>query len=250
MAAKKLKDKNITVENAEVVEPIVEEKEVLQDFWATNGKKIVIAAASLLILVGGYFGYKKLIAEPKEMKAAEAIFPAEAIFDKMSATNFTKDSVNLALNGGTANGVAFKGLLKVISEFSGTASGNRANYLAGAAYMHNGEFEKSIKHLKDFDSNGAHQMEIEKNIMLGQDYAELKKTDEALNSFKKATTVNTKDNALTSNALYLAGKYAKKIGNNKEAIELFQKLKDNYPADNTVQGGEVDKYLATLGVTK
>jgi tetratricopeptide (TPR) repeat protein len=240
----------------EIEQPIITEKvdldetQKLKSFWDKYSKPFLIGLAAGVLIFGGYWGYKKLISEPKEMKAAEAIFPAEAIFDQMDKTGFTKDSINLALNGGNANGVAFKGLLKVIGEYGGTACGNRANYLVGASYMHNGEFEKSIKHLKDFDANGAYQMDIKRNLMLGNDYAELKKTDEALAAFKSATTINAKDNALTADALFMAGRYAKKIGKTKEAIELFQKLKDDYPADQAVQAGEVDKNLATLGVTK
>jgi tetratricopeptide (TPR) repeat protein len=248
MAKKKVTEEIEQPIIAEQVE--IDETQKLKSFWNKYSKPFAIGFAAGVLIFGGYFGYKKLIKEPNEMKAAEAIYAAEAIFDQMDKTGFTKDSVNLALNGGNSNGVAFKGLLKVISEYGGTACGNRANYLVGASYMHNGEFEKSIKHLKDFNANGAQQMDIKRNLMLGQDYAELKKTDEALAAFKAATTINDKDNALTGDALFMAGRYAKKIGNTKEAIELFKKLKETYPADPTVQGGEVDKNLATLGVTK
>jgi hypothetical protein len=37
-------------------------------------------------------------------------------------------------------------------------------------------------------------------------------------------------------------------GNNEQAIELYQQLKDKYP--RTEKGFVVDKYLARLGATK
>jgi hypothetical protein len=48
----------------------------------------------------------------------------------------------------------------------------------------------------------------------------------------------------------MAARYAEALGKSKDAIELFQKLKDDYPASQRVGSGEVDKYLASLGVTK
>ena len=45
-----------------------------------------------------------------------------------------------------------------------------------------------------------------------------------------------------------AASFAHAIGKNKEAIELYKKLRDTYPANTSyVTNGEVDKQLASLG---
>ena len=124
---------------------------------------------------------------------------------------------------------------------------NRATYMAGASYLNIGEYAKAVKFLKDFQSNGADQVQIKAYELIGQAYAEQKNTSEAMSYFKKATEVNTKDEVLTAEALLLAAKYAKATNQQDEAKNLYKKLKDEYPTSQVVMSGEVDKMLATMG---
>ena len=87
-------------------------------------------------------------------------------------------------------------------------------------------------------------------MMLANAYAEQKKTDEAMSAFKKAASVNEKDEAFTAEALVTAAAYADAVGKQKEAIDMYQQAKDKYPNYPAVQSGDIDKYLAKLGVTK
>jgi predicted negative regulator of RcsB-dependent stress response len=250
MASKKEK---VTADEAQVIEPIEVETEAtdkLANFWAKNGKKLTAFGIGLLAGVAIFFGYKYFIKEPKIKAAAEAIFPAENLFGKMSNTGFGKDSVNILLNGGILDGTKITGLLSVISKHSGTPAANRANYEVGATYLQTKEFDKAIKYLKEFDGNGATQTEIKKFTMLGHAYAELKKTDDAFAAYKKATTINAKDETFTPEALFTAAAYAEVIGKSKDAIELYTQARDKYPLYPAVSNGDVDKYLAKLGVTK
>ena len=185
---------------------------------------------------------------PKEKKASEAIFPAENLFDKMASASFNKDSVSLVLNGGNNNGTQITGILKVISQYSGTAAGNRAQFIAGASYLQIKEFDKAIKYLKEFNGNGADQVQSKAYVLLGHAYAEKKNTEEALSYYKKAATVNPKDESITSVALLLAAAYADAMGKNKEAIELYKEVKEKFPTNAAVSGGDVEKHLARLGV--
>ena len=221
---------------------------VRRDFWTTYSKPVIYVGGALILLIGAWFGYRKLVKEPKEQKAAEMIFPAEFLFDKMAVSGFNKDSVNIVLNGGMNDGMNITGILKIMNNYNGTDAANRATYMAGASYLHIKSFDKAIKYLKEFDSNGATQVDIKRNILLGHAYAELKKTDEALSAYKKAASINDKDEAFTADALIMAAAYAESVGKPKDAIELYQKAKDNYPATQAVQSGEVDKNLAKLGV--
>jgi tetratricopeptide (TPR) repeat protein len=239
------KNKAVDIETEAIVTEIVK-----KDFLTQYSKPIIYGLSALVLLIGGWYGYKKLVSEPKEVKAAESIFAAENLTDKMINASFSKDSLNTALNGGILDGTNITGLLKVIKDYGGTLTANRACYLVGAAYLQNKDFEKAIKYLKDFDSHGAYQTEIKKYMMLGHAYSELKKSDEALSAYKKAASINTKDEAFTADALITAADYASYLRNTKDAIELYQNLKDNYPSFQGVSSGEVDKKLAALGVTK
>lgn len=218
-------------------------------FWAKYSKKIIIVGGAVIVVLGGYLIYEYMFLKPNTNKANDLIFPAEKIFDKMaSESSFSKDSVSLVLNGDKARGVT--GLLKIISSYGSTASGNRAEYMVGACYLQLKQFDKAIRHLEEFDGNGANQIQSKAYTMLGHAYAEQKKTNDALSYYKKAASVADGDEGIASEALFMAGRYAEATGNTKEAIELFKKINDKYPASQRAKSGDADKYLAKLGVTE
>ena len=218
-------------------------------FWMAYSKRIIIAGSAVIVVLGSILGYKYLVSIPNEKTANDLIFPAEKLFGKLAATSsYNKDTVNMILNGDKANGVT--GLLKIAGSYGGTKSGNRAEYMIGACYLQLKQFDKAIKHLKEFDGNGATQIQSKAYILLGHAYAEEKKTDDALDYYKKAGSISDLDEGMASEAMFIAGRYADALGKSKEALEIFQNLKDKYPASQHVSSGDVDKYLASLGVTK
>lgn len=221
-----------------------------KNFLDKNGKKIIAGVIGFAIGVAAFYTYKSFVTIPKIEKANVAVFPIESFFDKMAQAGFNKDSIAIAINGGVVDSIKVEGLINIVKKHSGTPAGNRAEYMLGACYLHNKEFDKAIAHLKEFDANGAYQIEIKKHMMLGHANAELKKTDEALSEYKKAANVNTKDEPFTTDALITAASYAQSLGKTKEAVELYENIKNNFPASQLVQSGDVDKYLAQLGVTK
>lgn len=205
-------------------------------FWEKNSKTIITVSVAVIVIVGGYLGYKNLIQLPKEQKANEELFAAES--------NFRKDSFNLALNGSGST----PGFLKVISKYSGTNAANLAHYYAGASYLQMGEYQKAVDQLSDFSANGAKQVEAKAEGLLGDAYAELKKNDDAITHYKNAGTIFEEDQAISSEYLFRGAMLSEMTGKTDQAIELYQILKDKYP--RTDKGFIVDKYLARLGVVK
>jgi TolA-binding protein len=205
-------------------------------FWEKNSKTIITVSVAVIVIVGGYLGYKNLIQLPKEQKANEELFAAES--------NFRKDSFNLALNGSGST----PGFLKVISKHSGTKAANLAHYYAGASYLQMGEYQKAVDQLSDFSANGAKQVEAKAEGLLGDAYAELKKNDDAITHYKNAGTIFEEDQAISSEYLFRGAMLSEMTGKTDQAIELYQILKDKYP--RTDKGFIVDKYLARLGVVK
>ncbi|MFT3679181.1 MAG: tetratricopeptide repeat protein [Ferruginibacter sp.] len=233
-------EKQVVAEAPETIEIVEQAK----GFWAKFSKPIIYAGSAIILLVGGWLGYKNLVKLPNEEKAAEMLFPAERLFDKMGMqSGFNKDSINLVLNGGKdiPNGV-----LKVISKYGGTAAGNDAHYIAGACYLHSGDFNNAIKHLKDFSTN-ATQIQASAYSMLAEASAELKKNEEAASYFDKAINTNPKDEFLVPVFLFRAGQFAETTGKTKEAVEYYQRIKNEYPKSQPA--ADIDKYLAKLGVT-
>ncbi|HVM89107.1 MAG TPA: tetratricopeptide repeat protein [Puia sp.] len=217
---------------------IEEEKNVVaevEQFWEKKGKVISYAIAAIVILIIGYLGYKYYIVDPKEKKATEAMYHAEEYY--------RVDSIKLALNGDNVNA----GFVKVISKFGGTKAANLAAFYAGSCYLKLGDYNNAVKYLKDF-SIPAQQLQARAYGLLGDAYSELNKKEEAVEQYKKAGTYFEKDEFLSPEYLFRAGYLLESMGKTKEAIELYQVIKDKYP--NSPQGAEVNKYLARLGVVK
>ncbi|MEO6329693.1 MAG: tetratricopeptide repeat protein, partial [Ginsengibacter sp.] len=190
--------------------------------------------------------YKYMVKLPKETKANEVVYVTQKYFNDFSNATDETAKASLAqkcLNGDGAN----SGALKIISRYSGTAAANLCNYYAGACYLHLKQFDKSIKYLKDFKT-GASQIQSRAYGMIGDSYAELKKSSDALEYYEKASDVNEKDEYTTSEFLFRAGLYAESVGKTSDAIELYKKIKNQYPL--TEKAAEIDRYLARLGEVK
>lgn len=223
--------------------------EKAKGFWSKFSQPIIYIGTAIILVGGGWLAYKNLVKIPNETKSAEQIFPAEQLFDKMTQAGFNKDSIGLVLNGG--NG--FTGVLKIASNFGSTAAGNRAEFIAGACYLHNKDFNNAVKHLKEFSTNSK-QPQSAAYRMLGDAYSELKNNDDALNYYKKAIdAADLKDESTRFLSLSRAALFCDAIGKNKEAIAYYQQIKEEitptFLRDNRIDF-QVDKYLARLGVTK
>ena len=89
----------------------------------------------VVVVVGGFFGYKYLISGPRAEKAAAMMFVAEQ--------QFAGDSFALALNG-DGN---FAGFLEVIDRYGSTDEGNLARHYAGICYLRLGEYQQALDYL-------------------------------------------------------------------------------------------------------
>ena len=89
-----------------------------EQFIEKNQKMIVNVVLVLVVIIAGYFGYNRFIAEPHAQEAANQIFGAQNYFEK--------DSFNLALNG-DGNVLGF---IEIADKYSSTPSGNLAKYYA------------------------------------------------------------------------------------------------------------------------
>lgn len=204
----------------------------VENFWIKNSKWIVYSIAALVLLVGGYFVYQNYFRAPEEQKAAEAMWKAEDYY--------RMDSARLALNGDGPNA----GFLKIISRHGGTKAANLAKFYAAACYMKLGDFNNAIKYLKDFSTDDK-LISVRATGLLGDAYAETNKKAEAIDQYRKAGTLFPEDNYNSPEYLFRAGLLYQETGKTKDAVEMFNTIKEKYP--NTERGAEIDKYLARLG---
>lgn len=206
-----------------------------KDFWTRNSRIILGVGTILLLLVGGFFVYKKFFKEPKEQKAKNEIFKAEEYY--------RLDSSRLALNGDGQ----YPGFLSIISKYGGTAAGNLSHFYAGVCYLKLDDYNNAIKHLKKFDGDGADQAQQRAYKLLGDAYADQGNAKEALSYYKKSAHYFEEDVANSALALDLAAYLAATVlKDNEEAISLYKELKEKYPT--STPGRSVDMRLAQLGV--
>jgi len=231
MAAKKVQKQEVDV------------VEQARDFWARYNKPISYIGSIIIIVFIGWMVYKYMFKVPAQEKADKIVFVTQKYFSEFTAAT---DSSKILMATKVLNGDGRNpGALRIINEYSGTPAANLCEYYAGACYLQLGQFAKSIKYLKDFDANGANQIKSRALGMMGDASAELNKNDDALDYYQKAANVNEKDTYTSSEFLFRAALFAQSVGKQKEAIDLFKKVKTEYPL--TERAADVDRYLAKLG---
>ena len=230
-------DKSIVQKEVDVIQKA-------RGFWANYNKPVTYIAAAIIILLGGWLVYKYMFKLPKEEKANDAVFVTQKYFSDFGKAS--SDSIKIQLAAKCLNGDGINaGALKIINKFPGTAAANLCEYYAGACYLHLQQFDKAIKFLKEFDAGGATQIKSRAYGMIADASAELNKKDQALDYYKKAANVDEKDEYTSSEFLFRAALFAESAGKTKEAVELFKKIKEDYPLSE--KAADVDRYLARLG---
>lgn len=214
-------------------------------FWLNYNKPLIYIGTAVIVVLAGWLVYKYMFKLPKEDKANDAVFMTQKYFSDFSNAQGSDSAKALmaakVLNGDGRN----DGALRIINKYNGTAAANLCEYYAGACYLHLHQYAKAIKFLKDFDANGATQIESRAYGMIGDASAELNKNDDALEYYKKAANVDDKDEFTSSEFLFRAALFAESTGKTKDAVELFKKIKEEYPLSD--KASEVDRYLARLG---
>lgn len=212
-------------------------------FWETNNRLITYIGSAIILILVAFLVYRYMFLEPKIEKSNDVVFITQKYFSEFATSTDSTKALLAAkvLNGDGTN----PGALKIINNYGGTPAANLCQFYAGACYLSLGQYDKALNHLKKFDGNGATQIESRHYGMMGDAAAELKKNDDALSYYKKAAKVNTKDDFTSSEFLFRAAAFAFSTGKTKEAVDLFQELKDKYPM--TEKASSADRYLAQMG---
>ena len=224
MAKKKI-DK--AQENIQVVEEALSRTEM---FLEKHQKLILYVIGALLVVFGGYFGYKKFILLPKSRDAQEKMFIAEKYWEK--------DSLNLALNGDGLN----LGFLDIIDEYRRTPAGNLARYYSGDIFLKQGQFEDAVTQLKKFKSKDP-MVGSTALRMLGDAYLELNQMGKAVEHYVEAADKANND-FLTPEFLMRAGNTYELMKEWQKALDVYNRIKMDYP--NTFRHNSVDKYIARV----
>lgn len=198
-----------------------------EEFIENNSKSLLLGIGVIVLLILGVIYYFKGVKEPKNVEAAEIMFPAEQAFQR--------DSFQIALNGNSQ----VVGFLAISDQYSGTDAGNVANAYAGICYKQLGDNEKALTYLKKYSSSES-TLEPAIEGAIGDCYWDLQKEDEAIKAYNKA--INSNNKLVSPIYLRRLGLLYLKKGDKTNAKAQFETIKDKH--SESVQAQDVDKFIA------
>ncbi|MDR2929210.1 MAG: tetratricopeptide repeat protein [Cytophagaceae bacterium] len=225
MSKKKHYKQEDTLENVEYALSRTEK------FIEDNQKILIIVVLALVILVGGFWAYRKLYRQPLETRAQKEAFYAQLYFER--------DSFNLAINGDGIN----PGFLDLIDEYGSTKIGKLSRYYTGVSYLKTGNFDEAINYLKKFTTNDPKLKAISTGA-IGDCYSELGNTNEAISWYAKAATVE--DDITTPFYLMKQGILLEQGGEKEKALNVYQTIKDKYKTSSEAR--QIDKYITRISL--
>lgn len=204
-----------------------------ESFILKNQKSILVGIAAVIIIIAGAMCYKNFISEPRELKAAEAIFKAEQLFNN--------GNYEAALHGDSLGTVGF---ITVAEEYSNTKAGNLANAYAGISLAQLKKYEEAVEYLNAFSGNDAM---IAPAVLgtLGNCYAQMGQEEKGAATLMKAAA-EADNNSLSPIYLLQAGQIYEKLGKNSEAVKAYQQIKDKY--FQSMQAYDIDKYIERASI--
>ena len=211
-------------------EPIVDIQEAYtktEQFIEDNKQTLTIVVVAVVAIVGIFIGWKYWYVAGQEKEAQKELFVAENYFEK--------DSLDKAIKG---DGQSI-GLEAIASQYGVTASGNLAEYYLGISYLKKGDFEKALGHLKSFSSNDQMVGPLATGA-IGDCYVEMNKVEEGISYYLKAAQKST--NKFTSPMfLKKAGLAYESLSNYKDAVRVYERIKNDFP--KSTEGQDIEKFL-------
>ena len=204
--------------------------------WVISNQKyifIIIGLAAVLVL--GFLGYDKYVKQPSERNAMNDMYTAQKYFND-AVLGTSQDSLfNISLNGADGK----YGMLDIIDNYSGTDAANLANYYAGMAYLNMKDYANAITYLNAFSSNDDILGPMAKGG-IGDAFVQLEQLEDAYDYYLQAAA--SKANNFTR-PMYLqkAGVIGLKIGKNKQSLEHFNTIKNDFP--DSVEAKDVDVFI-------
>jgi tetratricopeptide (TPR) repeat protein len=197
-----------------------------EQFIEDNQKMLTIIMFAIIVVIGGYWGTKKLYILPQANEAKQMMFYAQNYFEK--------DSFNLALNGDGMN----MGFLEIADDYSITKPGKLAKYYAGVSFLHLGQLDEAIDYLSGFSCDDE-LLEATAKGALGDAYLEKGDVDAAIRHYKNASSVDNE--VIAPGYLLKLGLVYEDQKDYSKAMESYQIIKDKYTS--STESRTIDKYI-------
>ena len=192
--------------------------------WVEKNQKIIFGVVGAVAIgVLGYILYQKFIQEPNQLEAINEVYQANSYYEQAVNATSAKDSLyNLALNGNAGK----YGLLDIADKYSGTPTGNIANYQAGMAYLNTYKYQEAINYLDKFSTDDPLLGPLAKGG-IGDAFVQLNQPEEAYKYYKQAVSLSDNDTT-TPRFLLKAGITALNLGKADEAYDFFNRITEEF----------------------
>ena len=199
-----------------------------EQFLEKNQQLILIFLGVIIVVVLGFFGFKRFYLAPREKEAESQMFMAQKYFEQ--------DSLKKALNGDGQ----YLGFLSIIDEYGMTKSANLSHYYAGVSYLKLGQFDNAISQLKKFSAGDQVIGPLAKGA-LGDAYVETNDIQKGIGCYIEAAEKGK--NEFISHYFYMkAAMGYTELSDFQNALKMYKKIKDEYPRSN--EGRDIERYIA------
>lgn len=198
-----------------------------EDFIQKNRNVLIGVVVALVLLVGGYIGFKQFFLKPQEEEAQVLLFKMQDYFEM--------DSFSTVVHGNGTDPSA----VEIADDYGMTKAGNLAAYYAGISYLRLGEYQNAVDYLKKFNADDQIITPLAMGA-IGDAYVELERIEDGASQYMKAAR-ESENKFTTPYFLKKAGLAYEKAGKPGKAVDCYEEIKKEY--ENAQETQEIDKYL-------
>jgi TolA-binding protein len=202
-------------------------------FYETNKKSISIGITVLVVAVFAVVVFMKNRADSNE-KALAQLGGVYQIYDA--------GQYQLAIDGVPEKNIP--GLKSIVENYGNSAGGDLARFYLANAYFNAGNVDEALKHFEDC-SPSDDLLQVSRLSGIAACLEAKGDHGNAAENFEKAATRYAKDVTAAENLNNAARNYGQ-AGEKEKAIELYKRIKKNYPT--TTFAREADRFITQLTV--
>jgi tetratricopeptide (TPR) repeat protein len=200
-------------------------------FYGDNKKAIQYSLGALILLIVGVYAYT----QNRNTKNEEASAKLGSVY-----SFYDQNQYQLAIDGIPERKIT--GLKSIVGEYGGTDAGNLARFYLANSYFQLGKYDEALESFDDFDASEPYLV-VSRLAGMASCYEAKKDYERAAAGFEKAASSFPKDVDAATNLNNAAYNFMLS-GKNDRALELFKKLKREYPTSQVAR--EADRYIQKL----
>ena len=190
---------------------------------ANNKKPLIWILGAVVLIAVFILAYVFIYRNPRLNAAAEA-------FSKVEMQALGNDSV------------ASREYAKVADSYSSTDGGNLAALSAAESFYNMGQYQKALDYLKKF-STKEKVLAANAEVLTGDCYVNLKKYDDAINSFQSAVRKADGNPQIVPRVLLKEAVVFDAQKKYDKALECYETIKKDYPEFMFGNGVDIDTYI-------